>query len=124
MWPVDVRDTADGHIRLLSSSEVRSGERFLLWSTKKLLMEDLVAATLELFPNSGFDPTAEAVDELADEVKANEDFYVKLWAGVQLRNDGARRVGTHFRPFTDTLRDTTESLIDVCGVEPRLRAQL
>jgi hypothetical protein len=44
-----------------------------------------------------------------------------LWAGVQLRNDGATSVGTSFRPLKVSVRDTAESLIALCGIRPRLR---
>jgi hypothetical protein len=35
----------------------------------------------------------------------------------------ARRVGTTFRPLAETIRDTAESLIAVCGVRPRMKTK-
>jgi nucleoside-diphosphate-sugar epimerase len=124
MWSVDVRDTAEGHVLLLENAEVQSGERFLLWSTNKLQIEDLVSMVGGLFPAAGFDTTAEVVDKESDDVKKNKAYFTAVWAGVQLRNDGARRIGAHFRPFEATLRDTAESLVAICGVQPRMRAGL
>ena len=64
------------------------------------------------------------VDPHPDVDQGLKDYWVKLWDGVQLRNDGAVRVGTTFRPLAETVRDTAESLIAICGVEPRMKAAL
>ena len=60
MWTVDVRDDAAGHINLLESADVRNGDRHLMISCDKVLMEDLVAVMVEVFggPSSPLDPTS------------------------------------------------------------------
>lgn len=87
-------------------------------------MEDLVAEMQGLFPEwqreAGFSPTAKATDNEPEGLKKAEAYFRNLWAKVQLRNDGATLVGVSFRPFAATLRDTVESLIEVCETEPRL----
>ena len=58
----------------------------------QVLMEDLCRKMGEIFEHSPLDPTTEAVDKEAPDMKKNEAYFRSVWAGVQLRNDGARRV--------------------------------
>ena len=79
-------------------------------------MEDLTATMGEVFKSSPLDPTVTAeIDPHPDMDQGTKDWMVEVWDGVQLRNDGAVRVGTTFRPFAETVRDTAESLILLCG---------
>lgn len=119
---MDVRDCAAGHINLLESHTVANGDRHLMISTDKVLMEDLTACMGEVFKNSPLDPTTTAeVDPHPDMDEAQKAWFRQVWDGVELRNEAATRQGVSFRPLSETVRDTAESLIALCGVQPRLR---
>lgn len=118
---VDVRDTAECHVRLLQSVEVDNGQRYIAWSCDMPKVEEVCAGIDRLLPELGHDPP-EVTDPFPDHIKARETKYRGIWAGVQSRNDRIRAVtGITFRPFDDSLRDCVESLLSVAKVKPKLR---
>ena len=85
---MDVRDCAAGHINLLESHTVANGDRHLMISTDKVLMEDLTACMGEVFKNSPLDPTTTAeVDPHPDMDEAQKAWFRQVWDGVELRNE-------------------------------------
>ncbi|MEM1249449.1 MAG: NAD-dependent epimerase/dehydratase family protein [Acidobacteriota bacterium] len=118
---VDVRDDAECHVRLLESTEVHNGERYIAWSTDTVPVEDVCSSIHRLLPELGHDTPA-ITDPFPDRIQARAAELRAIWNQVELRNDRAREVlGVRFRPFDETLRDCVESLIAVGGVEPKLR---
>ena len=109
--PVDVRDNAECHVRLLESVQVRSGERYLAWSAERHNVEAICRRIRCLLPELGL---AEPVldDPHPPEVKAREAELRAIWARCDVRNDRIRAVtGVRFRPFDESLRDCVESLL-------------
>ena len=89
---VDVRDTAECHMRLLESVAVQNGD------------------------------TPEPTEVHPERIQAREPELRAIWTGVEPRNDRMRAVtGVEFRPFDESLRDCVESLQSVGGVTPKLR---
>ena len=87
---MDVRDCAAGHINLLESHTVANGDRHLMISTDKVLMEDLTACMGEVFKNSPLDPTTTAeVDPHPDMDEAQKAWLRQVWDGVELRNEAS-----------------------------------
>ncbi|MEL6982234.1 MAG: NAD-dependent epimerase/dehydratase family protein [Actinomycetota bacterium] len=118
---VDVRDTAECHMRLLESVSVRNGERYIAWSTDMVDVEDICAGIDRLLPELGHD-TPKPTEVHPERIQAREAELRGIWAGVQPRNDRMRAVtGVQFRPFDESLRDCVESLLSVGGVTPKLR---
>ena len=118
---VDVRDDALCHVRLLESVAVQNGERYIAWSTDTRNVEDICASIDRLLPELGHD-TPEVTDDFPDRIKAREQELRDIWAQVELRNDRVRAVtGVEFRPLDVSIRDCVESLIEVAGVQPKLR---
>lgn len=113
---VDVRDTADCHIGLLESVEVKNGERYIASSTERRNVEDICASISRLLPELGFVPPA-VTDPFPDRIKAREAELRAIWAGTEMRNDRIRAVtGVQFRPLDDSIRDCVESLLSVAKV--------
>ncbi len=120
--PVDVRDDAESHVRLLESAQVRNGERYIAWSTETRKVEDICAMIPRLLPELGFEPPA-VTDPFPERVQAREAELRSIWAGCALRNDRIRAVtGVQFRPFEESLMDCVESLIAIGKVRPRRTA--
>lgn len=118
---VDVRDDADCHIGLLTSTEVDNGERYIAWSTDTRNVEEVHDRIGVLLPELALEP-AELVDPFPDRIKAREAELRAIWAGCDLRNDRIRALlGIEFRSFDETLRDCVESLLSVGRVTPRRR---
>ncbi|MDX1382388.1 MAG: NAD-dependent epimerase/dehydratase family protein [Thermoanaerobaculia bacterium] len=118
---VDVRDDAECHVRLLESTEVHNGERYIAWSTDTIDVEEICARIDRLLPELGHD-TPEVSDHHPERVQAREAELRAIWAGCDLRNERMREAtGVTFRPFDDSLRDCVESLLAVAGVEPKRR---
>ncbi len=118
---VDVRDTAECHIRLLESTEVANAERYIAWSTDMVDIEDICAGIDRLLPELGHD-TPEPTEVHPERIQAREAELRAIWAEVDLRNDRMRAVtGIEFRPFDVSLRDCVESLVAVAGVVPKRR---
>ncbi len=118
---VDVRDTAECHIRLLESTEVANAERYIAWSTDTVDVEDICAGIDRLLPELGHD-TPEPTEVHPERIQAREAELRGIWAEVDLRNDRMRAVtGIEFRPFDVSLRDCVESLVAVAGVVPKRR---
>jgi len=121
---VDVRDDAECHVRLLESTEVKNGERYLAWSADKRDAEDICADIARLLPELDHETTA-PVDTFPDRIKAREAEFRAIWAGADLRNDRIRAAtGVRFRPLDDSIRDCVESLISVAKVAPRRKPAL
>lgn len=122
---VDVRDDAEGHIRLLESVHVKSGERYILWSTDTPKVEEIARKVGELFPEAGFNPSLIPREVNSKSTQKKEAHYRSIWAGCDLRNDRIRATtGLTFRSFETTLRDCVESLITVGEIKPRLKAKI
>jgi dihydroflavonol-4-reductase len=118
---VDVRDDAECHARLLESTEVRNGERYIAWSTDKRNVEDICADIDRLLPELNH-ATPPVTDPFPDRIKAREAEFRRLWALSDLRNDRMRAAtGVSFRPLDDSIRDCVESLIAVAGVRVKTR---
>jgi dihydroflavonol-4-reductase len=119
---VDVRDDAEQHIRLLESTRVRNGERYIAWSTDARNVEDICADIDRLLPELRHD-TPPVTDPFPDRIKAREAELRAIWAQADLRNDRAREVlGMTFRPLDDSIRDCVESLLSVAHVDVKRRA--
>ena len=119
---VDVRDDAECHIRLLESSEVKNGERYIAWSTDTRNVENICADIDRLLPELNHD-TPSVVDPFPERIQAREAEFRAIWAKAELRNDRIRAVtGVTFRPLDDSIRDCVESLIAIAGVQPKVRA--
>ena len=117
-FTVDVRDTAEAHIRMLESVNVVNGERFIAWSTDTRNVEDVCASIDRLLPELGF-AGAKLYDPLPEKVQAKEAMFRAIWGGCELRNDRIREtLGMEFRPLDVSIRDCVESLLSVAGVEP------
>ncbi len=118
---VDVRDTADCHIGLLESIDVKNGERYIAWSTDARNVEDICADIDRLLPELGHD-TPTVTDPYPERIQAREQEMREVWAGCELRNDRIRNLlGIEFRPLDASIRDCVESLLSVAGVEPLVR---
>jgi nucleoside-diphosphate-sugar epimerase len=120
-FTVDVRDTAEAHIRLLESVNVENGQRFISWSTETRTVEDICASIDRLLPELGF-AGAKLIDPLPEKVQAKEAKFRSIWAGCELRNDRIREaLGMEFRPLDVSIRDCVESLLTVAKVKPKLK---
>lgn len=114
---VDARDVAEAEIWLAESSEVESGERFILTSGDKIYPEHIGPRVMELYPKYDCATTV-LPPRPHKEVVRNEPF----WIRANVRNDKIiRMVGFQFRSFDDTLRATVDSLVRVGAVAPKLR---
>ncbi len=119
---VDVRDDAECHVRLLSSTAVRNGERYIAWSTDTRNVEDVCASIDRLLPELRHD-APEVTDDFPDHVKAREAELRAIWAGCELRNDRVRAAtGVEFRDLDASIRDCVESLLSIGAVVPRQKA--
>jgi len=120
-YTVDVRDTAEAHIRLLESVNVENGQRFISWSTETRTVEDICASIDRLLPELGF-AGAKLIDPLPEKVQAKEAKFRAIWAGCELRNDRIRAaLGMEFRPLDVSIRDCVESLLSVGKVALKLK---
>ncbi len=118
---VDVRDTAACHIRLLETTKVKNGERYIAWSTDMPKVEEICASIDRLLPELGHD-TPEVTDPFPERIQKREEELRGIWALVEPRNDRMKEVtGIEFRPFDTSLRDCVESLLTVGEVEPKLK---
>jgi nucleoside-diphosphate-sugar epimerase len=119
---VDVRDTAECHIGLLESVDVKNGERYIAWSTEMRNVEEVCADINRLLPELGHD-TPTVTDDFPDRIKAREAELRAIWAGCDLRNDRIRALlGIQFRPLDESVRDCVESLLSVAKVKAKLRS--
>ena len=119
---VDVRDTADCHVALLSSVGVANGERYIAWSTETRNVEDICASIDRLLPELEHD-TPPVTDPFPERIQAREAELRAIWAGCELRNDRIRALtGMTFRSLDDSIRDCVESLMSVAGVQPKRRS--
>lgn len=119
---VDVRDTAECHIRLLESLKVVNGERYIAWSTDCRNVEDICASIDRLLPELNFD-APQVTDPFPERVQAREAELRGIWAQCELRNDRMRETtGITFRSLDDSTRDCVESLISVANIRPRKKA--
>ena len=117
--PVDVRDDAECHVRLLESARVRNGERYIAWSAETHKVEDICNMIGRLLPELGFEPPP-VTDPFPERIQAREAELRAIWAGCELRNDRVRAVtDMRFRPFEESLRDCVESLLTIGKVQPR-----
>ncbi len=120
---VDVRDTADCHIGLLESTQVKNGERYIAWSTETRNVEDICASIDRILPELEHDAPA-VTDNFPDRIKAREAELRAIWAGLDLRNERIRAVtGIRFRALDDSIRDCVESLMAVACVQPKRRRE-
>ena len=118
---VDVRDDAESHIRLLESTQVKNGERYIAWSTDRRNVEDICADIDRLLPEIRLAPPT-LVDPFPDRLKAREAEFRAIWAGSDLRNERIRAAtGVTFRPLDESIRDCVESLLSVAKVVPKRR---
>lgn len=120
-YTVDVRDTAEAHIRMLESVGVENGERFIAWSTETRNVEDVCASIDRLLPELGF-AGATLVDPFPEKIQAREAEFRAIWGGCELRNDRIRAaLGMEFRTLDVSIRDCVESLLSVAKVKPVLK---
>lgn len=120
-YTVDVRDTAEAHIRMLESVKVENRQRFIAWSTETRDVEDVCASIDRLLPELGF-AGAKLIDPFPEKIQAREAEFRAIWGGCELRNDRIRAaLGIEFRPLDVSIRDCVESLLSVAKVEPKLK---
>lgn len=118
---VDVRDDAECHVRLLQSTEVGNGQRFIAWSTDTRNVEEVCASIDRLLPELRHD-APEVTDGFPEHVRAREAELRAIWAGCELRNDRVRAAtGVEFRDLDTSIRDCVESLLSIGEVVPRQR---
>ena len=118
---VDVRDTAECHIGLLESVQVKNGERYIAYSTDRIDIEEVCARIDKLLPELGY-ATPDLTEDLDEAGLERSRRRRAVYAGTELRNDRIRAVvPITFRELNDSLRDMTESLITVGEVTPVLR---
>lgn len=123
-FTVDVRDTAEAHIRLLESVNVKNGQRYIAWSTETRDVKDICASIDRLLPELGF-AGAELIDPFPASIQEREAEFRAIWEGCELRNERIRSVlGIGFRSLDDSIRDCVESLIAVGKVQPKLKENL
>ena len=112
-WTVDVRDTAEAHIRMLESNAVKNGQRFIAWSTESRDVKDVCASIDRLLPELGF-AGADIIDPHPQPIKEKEATLRAVWAGCELRNERIRNtLGMEFRSLDTSIRDCVESLLSV-----------
>ena len=118
---VDVRDTANCHMKLLENVNVCNGERFIAYSTDKIDIEEVCRRIDQLLPELRY-ATPDLSEDLNEaELKRSLERRA-VYAGTDLRNDRIRAVlNVTFRDLNDSIRDCVESLISVGEVEPVLR---
>ncbi len=120
---VDVRDDAACHVRLLESTEVRNGERFIAWSTERRNVEDVCDSIDRLLPELRY-ATPGVTDPFPERIRAREAELRAISAGCDLRNDRMRALtGVEFRPLDESIRDCVESLMSIGGVMPVRREE-
>ena len=120
---VDVRDTAEAHIRLLESVLVASGERFIAASGEYRDVEAVCADIDRLLPELRH-ATPPVSDPFPDRIKAREAELRAVWRQTEIRNDRiVAATGIAFRPLDESLRDCVESLIGVGGVTVKRRPE-
>lgn len=120
-YTVDVRDTAEAHIRMLESVNVKNGQRFIAWSTETRDVKDVCASIDRLLPELGF-AGAKLIDTHPEQIQAKKEVLRSIWAGCELRNERIRStLGMEFRPLDISIRDCVESLLLVGKVEPKLK---
>lgn len=118
-WTVDVRDTAEAHIRMLESDKVKNGERFIAWSTESREVEDVCASIDRLLPELGF-AGAVKVDPFPEPIQARKEEFRNAWGVCELHNERIRNtLGMEFRPLDTSIRDCVESLLLIGKVEPK-----
>lgn len=118
---VDVRDTADCHIGLLESVDIKNGERYIAYAAERVDVDDVCARIDSLIPELGY-ATPDLTESQDAEAQAKRDSRRAVYWGTDLRNDRIRAVtGITFRDLNDSLRDMAESLITVGEVTPVLR---
>jgi nucleoside-diphosphate-sugar epimerase len=118
---VDVRDTAQCHIGLLESVDVKNGDRYIAWSTEMRNVEDICRDIDRLLPELGHD-TPKVTDDFPERIQARQAELRAIWAGCDLRNDRIRALlGIKFRPLDESLRDCVESLLSIAKVKAKLR---
>ncbi len=116
-FPVDVRDNALCHIRMLESTKVSNGERYISWSTEVWNVESICARISELLPEINLEVT-DPREVHPEKLQARESRYRALWREADLRNERmVELTGISFRSFDDSLRDCVESLIAVAGTK-------
>lgn len=120
-WTVDVRDTAEAHIRMLESSGVKNGQRFIAWSTESRDVKDVYASIDRLLPELGF-AGADIIDPHPEPIKEKEAILRAVWEGCELRNERIRNtLDMEFRPLDTSIRDCVESLLSVGKVAAKLK---
>lgn len=118
---VDVRDDAECHVRLLESTEVRNGDRFIAWSTDSRPVHQVCSDIDRILPELRHG-TPSLTDPYPDALKQRRERMLANWAKVDLRNDRVRAAtGIEFRPLDDTIRDCVESLISIAGIKVKGR---
>ena len=119
---VDVRDTAECHIRLLENGWIQNGERYIAWSAERRNVEDICASIDRLLPELNF-AVPEVTDPFPERIQAREAELRGIWAQAELRNERmCETTGIEFRTLDDSIRDCVESLIAVAGIKPVTRA--
>lgn len=113
MIPVDVRDVADAHLRLLTSSKLPSGERYLLLSGDKLYISDMGRYIKEALPELQNVPVTCKPNSRGKLTPIQCEL---IWSRVQFRPDKVvRDTGLKLTPLLDTLRDNVLSVRRLCG---------
>jgi hypothetical protein len=122
---VDVRDDAACHVALLESVDIKTGERYIAWSTDTPWVEDVCASIDRVLPEiNHYGGTLIEDDRTGhpDKIKPRKEEFRAIWSQCTLRNDRMQNVtGLTFRPFDESLRDCVESLIAVGDVKVKTK---
>ena len=107
-YVVDVRDVAEGEIRLAESTTIPSGTRVMLASGDMIQPELVGPRMTELYPEwAGRVGTGLTSHKAAKKVVRNSP----MWMRVFVNNERARTLlGLDFKSWDETLRDTVNSL--------------
>ena len=137
LWmTVDVRDVAKAHVGLLAATlpiarSLEAGQhRYLLDTNDKVFRDNLGEHLNAAMASIGMDvdaaigvlqPTPDP-DWDSSGRDCNKDL---IWMRLQLRNDKVcAETGMKFRSLEESLRDTAMALIEIAGLQPRMRANI
>jgi nucleoside-diphosphate-sugar epimerase len=128
---VDVRDVAKAHVGLLAATlhtsiarSLEAGQhRYLLDTNDKVFRDNLGEHLNAAMASIGMDVDAAiGVDPESSGRDHNKDL---IWMRLQLRNDKVcAETGMKFRSLEESLRDTAMALIEIAGLQPRMKANI
>ena len=115
---VDVRDVALAHILCLTS-DAAQGKRFII-AGGSMFFKEQAAELRKIFPKDQYDYDIASKDITYEETKKAADAgnpyakkYLQRWGHLSVYNNTRSRevLGLQYRPASETLKDTVETLI-------------